>query len=43
VLADEVIFIEDGRITGRGTHDRLYASLQAYRDLINAYDKDATP
>ncbi len=40
VLADEVIFIEDGRITGRGTHDRLYAASEPYRSLIDAYDTD---
>jgi len=40
VLADEVIFIEDGRITGRGTHDHLYEALPAYRSLIDAYDTD---
>lgn len=43
VLADEVIFIEDGRITGRGTHDRLYATSESYRSLINAYDTDGAP
>ncbi len=41
VLADEVIFIEDGRITGRGTHQSLYRSLPAYQQLIDAYDQDA--
>ncbi len=40
VLADEVIFIEDGRVTGRGTHDRLYETSAAYRSLIDAYDTD---
>ena len=40
VLADEVIFIEDGRITGRGTHDGLYAASEPYRSLIDAYDTD---
>ena len=40
VLADEVIFTEDGRITGRGTHDRLYATSEPYRSLIDAYDTD---
>lgn len=41
VLADEVIFIEDGRITGRGNHEHLYANLQSYRDLIDAYETEA--
>jgi ABC-type multidrug transport system fused ATPase/permease subunit len=41
VLADEVLFIEDGRIIGRGTHEDLYRKLAAYRDLIDAYEADA--
>ena len=40
VLAEEVIFIEDGRITGRGVHADLYATLPAYRELIDAYDTE---
>ena len=36
--ADEVIFIEDGRIAGRGTHDELYEGLPAYAALIDAYE-----
>lgn len=39
VLADEVIYIDDGRVIDRGTHEGLYASLPAYRDLIDAYDQ----
>ncbi len=38
VLADEVIFIEDGRVIGRGTHAELYAALPAYAALIDAYE-----
>ena len=37
-LADEVIFLEDGHIIGRGTHSELYATLPAYASLIDAYD-----
>jgi len=40
VLADEVIYIEDGRVVDRGSHDRLYASVPAYKDLIDAYERD---
>jgi len=40
VLADEVIFVEDGRVIDRGAHSALYASLPAYRDLIDAYEKE---
>jgi len=41
VLADEVIFVDDGRVVGRGTHDDLYATLPAYAGLIDAYDDEA--
>jgi ABC-type multidrug transport system fused ATPase/permease subunit len=40
VLADEAIFVEDGRVTARGTHSELYASMRPYRDLIDAYEKE---
>jgi len=39
VMADEVIFVQDGRVIDRGTHKSLYASLGAYRELIDAYDR----
>ena len=40
VLADEVIYIEDGRVIDRGTHDSLYRSLPSYRELIDAYEQE---
>ncbi len=40
VLADEVIYVEDGRVAGRGTHEELYRSLPAYAALIDAYEGD---
>ena len=40
LLADEVIFIEEGRVTGRGTHDELYGAAPAYAELIKAYEAD---
>jgi ATP-binding cassette, subfamily B, bacterial len=43
VLADEVIYIEDGRVIDRGTHEALYRSLPAYRSLIDAYDQIEEP
>ncbi len=42
MLADSVIFIEDGRVTGRGTHAELYRRHAAYARLIDAYDVGAT-
>lgn len=41
VLADEVIFIEDGRVIGRGAHEELYESLPEYAALIDAYETEA--
>lgn len=38
IPADEVIFIEEGRIAGRGAHDELYAALPSYAALIDAYE-----
>jgi ABC-type multidrug transport system fused ATPase/permease subunit len=40
VLADEVIYIEDGRVIGRGAHDELYRTLAPYQGLIDAYEQE---
>jgi ATP-binding cassette, subfamily B, bacterial len=40
-LADEVIYVENGRITARGTHDELMVSSAGYRNLLTAYERDA--
>jgi ATP-binding cassette subfamily B protein len=37
-LADEVVYLEAGRIQGRGTHEQLMATLPGYRAVLNAYD-----
>jgi ABC-type multidrug transport system fused ATPase/permease subunit len=42
VLSDEVIYIEDGRVMGRGHHDELYQTLAPYRGLIDAYEQEET-
>jgi ABC-type multidrug transport system fused ATPase/permease subunit len=39
-LADEVVFIERGRILARGTHTELLATVPAYADLVRAYEKE---
>ena len=39
VLADEVIYVEDGRVIDRGSYDRLYRSLPAFKGLIDAYEQ----
>jgi len=36
-LADEVVWIERGRVGARGTHAEVYAAAPAYRDLVTAY------
>lgn len=38
-LADEVVFLDDGAIVARGTHDTLVEQSADYRDLVNAYDQ----
>jgi ABC-type multidrug transport system fused ATPase/permease subunit len=36
-LADIVIYLEDGQVRGRGTHDQLMASVPGYREVLTAY------
>ncbi|MCD9197583.1 ABC transporter ATP-binding protein/permease [Aeromicrobium sp. zg-Y1379] len=38
-LADEVVFLDDGAIAARGTHDELVERSADYRNLVNAYDQ----
>jgi ABC-type multidrug transport system fused ATPase/permease subunit len=40
-LADEVLFLDDGAISARGTHEELLESSPGYRELITAYAKAA--
>lgn len=37
--ADQVVYMEGGRVAGRGTHERLYADLPHYAELVDAYDE----
>ena len=39
-LADEVLFLEGGRIADRGTHQQLLARNPAYTRLVNAYETE---
>ncbi|WP_390622764.1 ABC transporter ATP-binding protein [Aeromicrobium massiliense] len=38
-LADEVVFLQAGRIVDRGPHHELVVRSEAYRDLVDAYDQ----
>ncbi|TCI99786.1 ABC transporter ATP-binding protein [Aeromicrobium sp. IC_218] len=38
-LADEVVFLQAGRIADRGPHHELVVRSAAYRDLVDAYDQ----
>ncbi len=40
-LADEVVFVDEGRVAARGSHGRLLAEVPAYRQLVTAYEEDA--
>ncbi|MFD0821224.1 hypothetical protein ACFQ0D_23620, partial [Micromonospora zhanjiangensis] len=38
-LADEVVYVEQGRVIARGTHQTLLATTPGYADLVTAYEK----
>ncbi|GIJ77738.1 ABC-type multidrug transport system, ATPase and permease component [Micromonospora phaseoli] len=38
-LADEVIYLEQGRVVARGTHATLLATVPGYTDLVTAYEQ----
>jgi ATP-binding cassette subfamily B protein len=39
-LADDVLFVEQGRILDHGSHDRLMDDVPAYRELVEAFETD---
>jgi ABC-type multidrug transport system fused ATPase/permease subunit len=39
-LADEVVYVEDGRVADRGTHAELLARSPSYAHLVNAYEQE---
>jgi ABC-type multidrug transport system fused ATPase/permease subunit len=40
-LADEVVFLADGRVADQGTHAELLARNPSYAELVNAYEIEA--
>ncbi|WP_374238255.1 ABC transporter ATP-binding protein [Actinoplanes sp. DH11] len=38
-LADQVVYLHQGRVVATGTHTELMASHPGYRDLVTAYEK----
>ncbi len=40
LLADEIIYLEDGRILGRGTHEELLG-IPGYAKILEAYDENS--
>ncbi len=41
VMADQVVFIEHGRVVAQGTHEELLSSTPGYARLLRAYEEDA--
>ena len=39
-LADEVIYVEHGRVVDRGPHDDVLDRTEGYRELITAYERE---
>lgn len=40
-LADEVVYVADGRVVAQGTHAQLMAAQPGYGALVRAYEEDA--
>jgi ATP-binding cassette subfamily B protein len=38
-LADEVVYLDEGRVTARGTHAELIETSDGYRELVTAYER----
>jgi ABC-type multidrug transport system fused ATPase/permease subunit len=41
VLADEIAYMEDGKMVAYGSHEALLRSTPGYATLLQAYEKDA--
>nr|WP_239520300.1 ABC transporter ATP-binding protein [Blastococcus saxobsidens] len=42
-LADEVVWLADGRVVARGSHDELLAEVPGYAALVRAYSHEEVP
>jgi ABC-type transport system involved in Fe-S cluster assembly fused permease/ATPase subunit len=42
-LADEVLWLEQGRALARGTHEELLESVPGYAALVRAYSQAEVP
>lgn len=40
-LADEVVFVDQKRVVGHGTHDQMLEALPEYARLVRAYEEEA--
>ena len=40
-LADEVVFLREGQVAARGSHERLLEEEPSYANLVTAYERDA--
>lgn len=40
-LADEVVYVDDRRVVGHGTHETLLENIPGYRRLVQAYEDEA--
>ena len=40
-LADEVVYVDDRRVLGHGTHEELLSSQPGYARLVQAYEEEA--
>ncbi|WP_020521259.1 ABC transporter ATP-binding protein [Catelliglobosispora koreensis] len=38
-LADEVVYVEQGRVLAHGSHEELLSKVEGYRNLVTAYEK----
>jgi ATP-binding cassette subfamily B protein len=42
MLADEILYVEHGRVVAQGSHHELLATVPGYAALLTAYDDEAT-